>query len=80
MYFLLLFHLFSLFHFIFSCVFFSFTASCNIISFLIGRNPQQVFDESLSKVQKKLDDMKKSQAQCEETIRLKDKLMVIISL
>ena len=79
MHFLLLFHLFILFYSFFH-VFFSFTDSCNIIAFLIGRNPQQVFDESLSKVQKKLDDMKKSQAQCEETIRLKNKLMVIISL
>ncbi|KAJ7370898.1 DNA repair protein rad50 [Desmophyllum pertusum] len=35
----------------------------------------QAFDESLNKVQRKLDDMKKNQAQCEETIRLKNKLM-----
>jgi len=39
------------------------------------KRQRQVFDESLSKVQKKLDDMKKSQAHCEETIRLKNKLM-----
>jgi len=38
---------------------------------------QQVFDENLNKVQKKIDDMKKNQAQCEETIRLKNKLMVM---
>ncbi|KAL9988028.1 hypothetical protein ACROYT_G002425 [Oculina patagonica] len=39
------------------------------------KRQRQVFDENLNKVQKKLDEMKKNQAQCEETIRLKNKLM-----
>ena len=36
-----------------------------------------MFDENMNKVQRKIDDMKKSQAQCEETIRLKNKMMVL---
>ncbi|XP_022787881.1 DNA repair protein RAD50-like isoform X2 [Stylophora pistillata] len=40
-----------------------------------AKRQKQVFDESLNKAQAKLDDVKKSQAQCEETIRLKTKLM-----
>ena len=38
---------------------------------------QGVFEEKLSKLQKKIDDMKRTQAQCEETIRLKKNFMVI---
>ena len=38
---------------------------------------QGVFEETLNTLQKKIDDMKKTQAQCEETIRLKNNFMVI---
>ena len=38
---------------------------------------QGVFEERLNKLQTKIDDMKKNQAQIEETIRLKNDFMVI---
>lgn len=58
-----------------SLVLLVFSTLGNISIFLYIR--QQVFEENLNKVQAKLDDVKKSQAQCEETIRLKTKLMVM---